>query len=405
MGSLRDRLGGWPERMLAMALVVAASSAAIAACADEPADALEQRGRGGSRGSGTNPGDPDDPNDPNQLTPEEAKYRAVEPDLVRECGKTCHDTGTYSQPAPTFLAPPDTYKSIKAQRGIVVRDVFTSILITKGPHAGPALSQNPELEKKVVEWLEAEAILIQAQKLPSTPPFTVVPGPNEVDLTPAATGGLTGVKLKFDAAMVGTMLSLSKLTIVAPVGPDVHILQPRFVRVLPQPREDGTVEVPDPADSFSNSDQTIANGTEAPLSPGSVLFSGDGWRPFDMAADKLRIEVTQLEPGKISVISAAATCKNVEGFAQNVLPAIRNQQTSQGNTCQGCHGQGLGGLNLSSQDNALICQQVLQKLNQANLAQSLIITKVTGGMAHSGGTVPDANAWRNLFQNNVAVFF
>ena len=26
-------------------------------------------------------------------------------------------------------------------------------------------------------------------------------------------------------------------------------------------------------------------------------------------------------------------------------------------------------------------------------------------MAHNGGTVPDANAWRSLFQNNAAVFF
>jgi len=389
-----------------MALCVALASAAAAACADEPANELERRrGSGGSRGGSRNPGDPDDPDDPNQLPPEEAKFRAVEPELLKECGKTCHDTGEYSQPAPTFLAGPDPYKSIKAQPGIVVRDVYTSALITKGPHAGPALSQNAELEKKVIEWLEAEAILIQAQKLPSTPPFTVVAGPNEVDLTPAATGGLTGVRLKFEASMVGSMLSLSKLTIVAPVGPDVHILHPRFVRVLPEPREDGTVEVPDPADSFSNSDQTIPNGTEAPLLPGSVLFSGDGWRPFDMAKDRLRIEVSQLEPGKISVISDAPTCKNVQAFAQNVLPTIRNQQTSAGNNCQGCHGQGLGGLNLASQDTALICQQVLQKLNRANLAQSLIITKVTGGMVHSGGTVPDANAWRNLFESNVGVFF
>lgn len=392
--------------MVLIALAGALSSVGIVACADDPPSSLDgRRHPGSSSGSSGDPNDPNNPNNPNKLSPEEAKFRAVEADLQKACGKTCHDTGTFTPPAPEFLAGPDVYKSIKAHPGIVVRDVYTSTLLTKGPHAGPALSQDAELEKKVVEWLEAEAILIQSQRQPSIPPFTVVAGPNDVDLTPACVGGLTGVHLKFEASLVGTMLSLSKITIVAPVGPDVHVYQPRFVRVLPKPREDGSTDVFDPADSFSNSDQTVPNGKETPLSPGSVLFSGEGWRPFDLAADKLRIEMTKLEPGKISVIQAAATCKDVQGFANNVLPTLRNQQTSVGNTCQGCHGQGLGGLNLASQDNALICQQVIQKLNQANLAQSLLVTKVTGGMAHNGGTVPDATAWRNLFMNNAGVFF
>ncbi len=376
--------------------------AALAACSDEETGSTRKRSTGQSSSSGGEV-DPNDPTQGGKLTPEEAKFRAVEAELQGNCAKGCHDAGAGN--APTFLAPPDAYKSIKAQNGIVVRDVYTSTILTKGAHAGPALNQNVELEKKVVEWLEAEAIVIQSQKLPTTPPFTVNAGSNEVDLSPAATGGLTGVKMKFDAALVGNMLSLSKIALVVPVGPDVHVLHPRFVRVLPQPKEDGSVDVADPADSFSNSDQTIPNGKETALSPGSVLFSSEDWRPFDLAADKLRIEATKLEPGKISVVQPAATCKNVQGFADNVLPGIRGQQTSVGNNCQGCHGQGLGGLNLNSNDNGLICQQVLQKLNQGNLAQSLIVTKVTGGMAHNGGTVPDANAWRALFQNNTGVFF
>lgn len=399
MPSLRAR------RTTMWALAGALSCATVGACSDDAADSLGGRRNGAASSSGgPGAGDPDASSDPNKLAPEQAKFRAVEADLQKACGKTCHDTGTYTSPAPTFLAGPDVYKSVKAHPGIVVRDVYASALLTKGPHAGPALSQEAELEKKVVEWLEAEAILIQSQKVPTTPPFTVVAGPNDVDLTPACVGGLTGVHLKFEAAMVGSMLSLSKITVVAPVGPDVHVLKPRFVRVLPKPQEDGSTDIADPADSFSNSDQTVPNGKETALSPGSVLFSGAGWRPFDLAADKLRVEMTKLEPGKVSAIQAAATCKNVQGFATNVLPTLRAQQTT-GGTCQGCHGQGLAGLNLASQDNALVCQQVLQKLNQANIAQSLIVTKVTGGMAHSGGTVADANAWRDLFVNNAAVFF
>ncbi len=322
---------------------------------------------------------------------------------MRLCGKTCHDTGTFSPPPPVFLAPPDVYTSIKAQPGVVVRDVFASTLLTKGPHAGPAVSSDPEFEKKVLAWLEAESLAIQSQQLPTTPPVSVVLGPNDIDLTPAAATGLTGVHLKFEAALLGTILSLSKITLVAAAGTDVHILKPRFVRVLAQPAANGDTEFPDPADSFSNSDQTVAGGKETALSPGSVLFSAATWRPFDPATDKIRIEVTKLEPGKVSVIAAAAKCKDVNGFATRVLPTLRNTQAG-GNNCQGCHGQGLAGLSLAGNDNEVICQQVLGKLDKANIPESLIVKKVTGG-THSGGAVGDANAWRQLFVGNAGVFF
>jgi hypothetical protein len=372
------------------------------ACSDDAGSPIDRRSASSS--GATSDGGADDPSNPNKLPPEEAKFRVVEPDLVKSCGKTCHDTGTYTMPAPTFLAGPDVYKSIKSQRGIVVRDVFTSALLTKGTHAGPALSLDVELEKKVLEWLEAEAIVIQSQKLPTTPAFTVTTGANDIDLSPACVSGLTGVHLKFDAAIVGTSLSLTKLVLTAPAGQDVHILQPRFVRVLPKANELGTTDIPDPADSFSNADQTVPGGKEASLSPGSVLFSHPTWRPFDAAADKLRVEVTKLEPGKVSVVAPAAVCKNPQGFTNNVLPTIRAQTATNG-TCLGCHGGGTGGMNLSSTDTGFICQQILGKLNQADVAQSLIVTKVSGGMAHQGGTVGDVNAWRQLFVGNAAVFF
>jgi len=400
---------GFRGRALTIGIALAVSSLAAVAC-DDAADSLDTR-RGSSSGkSGSSSGDPNDPNDPNnpnRVPPEEQAFRAVEQDLQKNCGKGCHDLGTYTLPAPTFLAGPDVYKSIKAQPGIVVRDVYASALLTKGPHAGPAVSTDAEFEKKVVAWLEAEAIAIQSQPLPTTPPTAVTAGPNDIDLSPACVGGLTGVHLKFDAAMVGTMLSLSKIVVVAPAGQDVHILQPRFVRVLPAPLEDGSTDVVDPADSFSNSDQTVAGGKETPLSPGSVLFSGASWRPFDLANDKIRIEVTKLEPGKVSVIAPAATCKDVPGFVANVLPSMRGQAGGFNLNCANgnCHGNAaIGGMNLAGNDNALICQQVLGKLNQANIPQSLIVTKPTSAN-HGGGQLQNANGWRQLFANNAAVFF
>ncbi|MDF2697128.1 MAG: hypothetical protein K0S65_5511, partial [Labilithrix sp.] len=293
---------GFRGRTLTIGVALAIASSFAAGC-DDAADSLTpRRGASSTRGGdGTgDPNDPNDPNNPNRLSPQEEAFRAVEGDLQKQCGNTCHDTGTYAPTPPTFLAGPDVYKSISAHPGIVVRDVYASVLLTKGPHAGPAVSGDPEFEKKVVAWLEAEAIAIQSQQLPTTPPIALVSGANDVDLSPACVGGLTGVHLKFDASLVGSMLSLSNLALVAPAGQDVHILQPRFVRVLGTPKDDGSTDVTDPADSFSNSDQTVPGGQTTPLSPGSVLFSSPSWRPFDLGKDKIRIEVTKLEPGKVS---------------------------------------------------------------------------------------------------------
>lgn len=399
-------------RTFGLALAIACVAVA---CGEDAADSLSSRHRKGNRGASSSGGggddgfdDPNDPNNPNRVPFEEQLFRALEPELQKSCGKTCHDTGEYVPPAPMFLEGPDPYKAIKAHPGIVVRDVYASALLTKGPHAGPAVSADPEFEAQIVEWLEAEALLIQSQQLPTTPPFTVKQGANEVDLSPAAIGGLTGVKLTFSASLVGEMLSLSELVISAPAGSDVHVLQPKFVRVLPEAGEDGKTDIADPADSFSNSDQTIPEGESHTLVPGFVTFSARSWRPFDLTKDKLRIEMTKLEPGKVSTISDVEKCKNVQGFVANVLPTLRSTRGGGGGggTCQSCHNDGLANLSLSSNDTELICQQVLQKLNKGNIPQSLLVTKVTSGAGgHSGGAVGDANAWRQLFVNNAGVFF
>lgn len=395
---------------LTLGLALASVAVAMVACSDDPASNLGVRGgRGGSSGSSGDPNDPNDPNNPaNQIPEEQQKFFELQPDLEKKCGNVCHNQGTYRPEPPKFLegaTPTDVYKAIKAHPGIVVRDVYASTLLTKGPHAGPALNTDPEFEKRVVEWLELEAIAIQSQKLPTTEPVTVKEGANEIDLSPASGGKLTNVKLKFDATLVSGMLSLSNLKIAAPPGQDVHLQQPRFVRVLPQPKEDGTIEVSDPADSFSNTDATVPGGADTALAPGSVFFSGDGWRPYDLAADKIRVEAVKLEPGKVAVTDTVKTCKNVQGFTQNVLPAMRGQAGGFNLNCANCHGDGLAGLSLNNADQTLVCNQVLSKMQAPpNVAQSLIITKVTGGN-HSGGQINNAANWTAVFTNNQAVFF
>jgi hypothetical protein len=395
---------------LTLGFAIAVATTAMFACSDDAASGLGARSgaRGGTSADGGDPNDPNDPNNPaNQIPDEQKKFIDLQPDFDKKCGNVCHNQATYRPEPPAFLAgatPIDVYKTIKAHPGIVVRDVYSSILLTKGPHAGPALSTDPDFEKRITDWLEAESIAIQSEKLPTTDPYTVVAGPNTIDLGPASGGKLTGVSLKFNASMVGTILSLSGLTISVPAGTDVHLQQPKFVRILPQPKADGTREIPDPADSFSNTDQTVPQGADTALAPGTVLFSGDGWKPYDMANDKIRIEAVKLEPGKVQVIAQAATCKNVANFTANVLPMMRGGASL---NCANCHGNGLAGMSLNAADQTLVCNQVLSKMTAPpNLAQSLIIQKVTAGnIAHSGGKVADTAGWQATFVNNSAVFF
>jgi hypothetical protein len=399
---------------LTLGFAFAIATTAMVACSDDAGDQLgNRRPQGGtaSSGGGTSSGDtgdPNDPNNPNNNIPEEQKkFIELQPDFDKKCGNACHNAATYRPEPPKFLAgstPVEVYKTIKAHPGIVTRDVYQSGLLTKGPHAGPALNTDAEFEKKIVAWLELESLAIQSQKLPSTEPYTVKAGPNEIDLSPASGGKLTGVKLKFEASLVGTMLSLSQLKLSVPAGQDVHLQQPKFIRILPQPKADGTSEITDPADSFSNLDATVPAGADTALSPGSVFFSGDGWKPYDLAADKIRIEAVKLEPGKVAVIAQAATCKNVQNFTNNVLPMMRGGASL---NCSNCHGNGLAGMSLNAADQALVCNQVLSKMSAPpNVAQSLIIQKVTNpNIGHSGGKVADAAAWQNTFVNNAAVFF
>lgn len=390
------------------ALLFLSAGLALAAgpgCSDDAAGELNPRNRpGASSGSSGDPNDPNNPNNPaNRVPPEERLFRALEPEIQKKCGGTCHTDGTYKPTPPAFLAPPDAYKSIKGAPGCVTKDVYASSLLTKGSHAGPAVNTDPEFEKKLVEWLTAESLAIASQKLPSTPPFDVKQGANDIDLTPAAVGGLTGVRMTFDASLVGTILQLNNIKLVAPAGQDVHINQPRFVKVKADKSE-----VSD--ESFSNLDQTVPGGAATTLSPGLVLFSSPEWFPFDLAQEKLRIEVQKLEKGKVQVIQGPAMCKDANAFGAQVANLLRG---GSGINCAAgnCHGGGVGGYSLAGIANngnnfADACAATLNKLNQGNAAQSLIIQKaVNAGTPHSGGKVNNGQAFTDAFVNNINTIF
>jgi len=394
---------------LGLAIVVTGMIGASApGCSSDDAAKLSKGGAssGGSSGNASSGGAGGDGGTTNPGGPpaEEVAFRKIEADFDKKCGGACHQMATYVPTPPAFLAPPDAYKSIKAEPGAIVADYYMSSLLQKGPHAGPAVGADPVFEAELIDWLKIESAVIQAQKKPTTDPVSLVAGPNDIDMTKACVGGLTGVHLKFTASLVSGILSLNGMQVVAGAGTDVHVYQPAFIRVLAKPNADMQTEITDPAETFSNTDQTVPGGATTTLAPGEALFAAPSWVPFDFASDKIRIEVAKLEPGKVTVIQAAATCKDVAGFTANVLPSMRGAAGGFNLNCSSCHGAGLAGMSLNGADQTVVCNQVLGKLDTTDITKSLIISKVITG-PHNGGTINNAAGWTAVWTANKAVFF
>ena len=328
----------------------------------------------------------------------EALYRALEPQMIQACGGAgggCHVNAKQISTAPTFLAGPDSYVSIKKYTGIVVPEVFSSIILTKGQHEGPSLTTDVAFEKKVEAWLYEESLELSQVQLPSTDPFSIkLNADNDIDLAKLETG-VSGVHLKFKAALVGTALALTNVRLVAPAGTAVHIKHPLFNRV-----KTGALDLQDPSDSFSNSDQTVPGGAETTLAPGLVIFTA--WGDWNNA-DKLRLVTYKLEKGTLVEASAPTTCKNADNFGAQVAPLLMGNGNAVQLTCTdgNCHGSGgdgqgamdLSALTLDTPDFSQACQIVLKEIDQKTPANSKLIQKPAGSLSHVGGKVDNQQAF------------
>ncbi len=337
----------------------------------------------------------------------EAAFRKLQTELVARCGGsggTCHVDGTYPGNPTKFLAAPDPYKSVKAIPGIIVQDVYTSSLLTKGQHAGPAVSSDPDFETKVRDWLTLEALVLQGVDLPGTDPFSItIGGPNDIDISKAAKG-VGPVRLKFDASLVGEILSLSKIKISAPAGQAVHIQNLTFYRI-PAGAKPKDPPIEDPQQSFSTLDFTAPGGVDTTLPPGLVIFSGTGWTPFK-SGDKLTLTVVKLEKGTIPEGGIGGGCKNPTLFNTTLGPIFNGQGNGAGINCRGagCHGGSTGGgFDLrglaNAQDLETACRNVKQRINTANVPMSLVITKPAGAGGHSGGKVTNQGGFATDITN------
>ena len=203
----------------------------------------------------------------------EQLFRAMESALVTTCGGTggaCHVSGAFlGGQTPVWLGAPDAYLSAKKYPGIITSDPYASKLVIKGPHEGPGFTgPNAALGSQVLAWLTEEAVEIVAVQLPSTTAFAVQPGPNVVDISSGA-AGISGAKISFVASVDGDngILSLTHLAVQAPMGSGLHIAHPIFAVVPPT----GPV-APDPVDSLSNVDQTVAPAESIALGTGILVL-------------------------------------------------------------------------------------------------------------------------------------
>ncbi len=373
--------------LLACTSMLALTVTLAVACDDNTGGGLGPGQGGGGSGFGVGGADAGSPSASAQA---ETLYRALEPDLVKTCGGPCHGAATSGGNPPLWLAPPDTYVSVKAFQGAIVPDPNGSKLMTKGPHAGPSLATGTykPLGDRVLTWLTAESLVLSLKQLPETDPFTVTTGMNTVDVTKGETdtdGGvkLTGAKITFTAAKSGTILTLTKITFVAPGGSGARVAHPLFV-VVPAmgPQKN------DPVDTFSNLDMSVPAGQSAALGTGD-LFLFD-WQD----SNKLRIAFNVLESKVVNPdAGVAGGCKSVATFTSSAAPAITKDN------CLSCHAGSnagaTGALDLSqlNKNDTMACAQALNKVTLANKAQSPIIQAPAGNLTHQGGKVADTAAY------------
>jgi hypothetical protein len=341
-------------------------------------------GTGGGSGGGSGGGVPlTDAGVP--MAKGEQLFRALESSLVTTCGGPgggCHVTGAYqSGQTPVWLGTPDAYLSAKKYPGIITADPYSSKLLIKGPHEGPAFTgPNKALGDSVLAWLTEEALEITTVSLPSSDPVAVAAGANTVDVSKAGTN-IQGAKVTFTAAISGDILTLTNLSVTGATASAIHVVHPLFVMVV------NGQDTPDPVDNLSNVDQTVAAGAASPLGSGTVILTGFA------AGSQIKVEFTKIETTTATTTDAGTTggCKSVATFTANATPAIQNNQ------CLNCHGQaggsGYGALDLSNvgKNDTLACAQALSRVNLANKTQSDILLAPTGGVAAHPFKGADAN--------------
>jgi len=303
----------------------------------------------------------------------------VSPVLSAVC-TACHQA---AGPGQGFLTPnPDAYTTLLNWPGIIDLERPTrSRLLTRGPHAGPGLTETQH--DTVLRWIELEVAARGrvVEQDPETPSFAPILGDNSVDLGPL---GLVGSTLTFRAELLAAGLYLSSIQVTAGAS-GARLVHPLFVvwkAGVPQP---------DPVDSFSGLDLSIQPGGSATLGTGTLVLVSFA------AGDQLSVTFESAEPtvaqqpdggvmGPIDAGSLGGGCRSVAAFTQYAQPQLAQ-------ACANCHSGGNGSAtnafdmtrigDLTPEGQAAACGQSLSRIHRDDPnASSLFTTTAPGGGGH-----------------------
>lgn len=293
----------------------------------------------------------------------------VAPILVGSDGKSgacgaCHAIAGGAGPA--FLLPkPDLYTTVTSYPSLIGNAPETSRLYSKGVHEGPALTadQAPVVAAWIVEYnANKPAVMDGGAVKPTIAPFApTMNATNTVDLSVLDTL-LAGQTVTFTAKTVGTSLELSNIKINTAPMAGVHMVHPLWVIW-----DENFNASPDPADSFSNLDQTIYGSTSVAMGPGLVYL------PNWTATAKLNVVFVQIEP-KMGGADAGTVggCKSLQNFVTNVKPLLQAN-------CNACHvgANPTAGLSFdfAANTDAVVCANALTEINTTTVANSLLLQR------------------------------
>jgi hypothetical protein len=287
-------------------------------------------------------------------------YSDVQPIVTPACGG-CH--GVTGTTAPAFMvAQPDLLQNLLAYPGIIGSSPEKSRLRMKGLHEGPAFT--PDQKTTIGDWINffnaSRNLGDGGDVKPTISPFTPsMAAVNSIDLA-ALDATIGGVKISFNAQMVGTSIELTNLKVTTPATTGVHVVHPVFVIW-----DQNLNPTPDPVDSFSNLDETVFSGTTAALGPGTLLM------PNFAAGSLLSVAFTLAEPKTGSSDGGTISgCKNLTMFVNNVKPLLAS------NTCStNCHvgANPTAGLKWDTTPDASLCAVALTEINTTTPAMSQLL--------------------------------
>ncbi|MDW8281788.1 MAG: hypothetical protein RMK29_08765 [Myxococcales bacterium] len=315
----------------------------------------------------------DPPLDPRTLFETQAR-----PELALSC-QGCHSRE--QDTVKPFLVEGREYESIVAYemgRFLTPRPE-QSILLTKGVHMGPALTEGQY--QKVLAWLQVEVATrgVSAASSPSTPSVAVRAGDFYISLEGLVGDPLSKITFKLEPRQAG-IYRLSELRISAGPVTGIKIKNPILILYsINGARRD-------PADSLSGVELTLQPQQSATLGTGTVLLTNV---PQNARLGLAFQIISQVNPKPLEMFQ----CKDFALFDARVRPTLQAPCSTL------CHGMGaadpraaqaFGAFDMTqarSTDPAVLrqfCLRTLGRVNLADPARSVLILQATP--AEAGGT-------------------